>query len=305
MKKFCTLFILALCACFIAAAQTTSAGGRQSVIQRADSYPPLYVLGFDNVWNPAEPSMTVPANEDGTYTVTFDAAGYYYFALGTALGADKTDWETFNANRLGGPEGDDPLFVGDVIGLVRGVDRSFALTPGHWSFLVNLDEMTITVLEGEERAVVYVLGIDGNWNPAKPSLTVKPDKEGNFTFEYEVADKAWFALGTKLGYDSDDWKGFNAARLGAPEPDYPLYKGDLVELVVGNDASFAIEPGRWVFSVGKKMREIGVVEGPERVVDAIQSVGTQAPATIYDMQGRRVRHTEKGVYIVDGVRIVK
>lgn len=267
-------------------------------------YPPLYVLGFDNVWNPAEPSMTVPANEDGTYTVTFDAAGYYYFALGTALGADKDDWDTFNANRLGGLESDESLFVGDVLTLVRGVDRSFALTPGHWSFLVNIDEMTMTVLEGEERSVVYVLGIDGNWNPSKPSLTVKPGKDGSFTFEYEVTENAWFALGTKLGSDSEDWSTFNAARLGAPTPDFLLYKGDLVELVPGNDTSFAIEPGSWVISVNEKMTEISVIEGVDRN-SGIQSITTQSAATIYDMQGRRVRTAEKGLYIQDGKKIVR
>lgn len=284
---------------------TVTGDGIGGSVDPQPSYPPLYVLGFDNVWNPAEPSMTVPANEDGTYTVTFDCEGYYYFALGTALGADKEDWATFNANRLAGPESDEPLFSGDVIGLTRGEDRSFALKPGHWSFLVNIDEMTMTVLEGEERAVVYVLGIDGNWNPAKPSLTVKPDKEGAFVFSYTVAEKTWFCLGTKLGYDSDDWKTFNAGRLGAPESDYELKADDMAELVPGNDTSFAIQPGTWTFRVNKKMTEISVLSYEGVEPDAIQSIATDAPATIYDMQGRRVRNAEKGVYIVNGVRIIK
>lgn len=274
-------------------------------IKETVSYPPLYVLGFDNVWNPAEPSMTVQASEDGTYTFSFDVDNYYYFTVGTALGADKGDWETFNANRLGCPGNEDPLFTGSVFELTRGVDHSFSLSPGHWSFLVNIDEMTLTVLEGKNPDVIYVLGIDGNWNPAKPSLTVEADKEGNFTFKYEVTEKAWFALGTKLGANSEDWEGFNANRLGAPEADYPLYKEDVVYFEHGKDSSFAIEPGYWVFSVNQKKSKISVIEGVEKVTDGIQNVATQASAVIYDMQGRRVRNAEKGVYIVNGTRVIK
>lgn len=281
---------------------TITGDGIGDSVDPQPSYPPLYVLGFDNNWDYANPSMTVPANEDGTYTITFDATGYSRLAISAACG----DRETFDANRIGVTDEDIELKTGNSFDIVRGEEGyNIPLTPRHWSFLVNLDAMTLTVLEGEESAVVYVLGIDGNWNPAKPSLTVKPDKEGAFVFSYTVNEKAWFALGTQLGYNSEDWKTFNAGRLGAPSADYELTANDMVELVPGNDTSFAIEPGAWTFRVNKKMTEISVIGFEELVPDAIHNLTTEAPAAIYDLQGRRVRNAEKGVYIVNGVRVIK
>lgn len=281
---------------------TITGDGISDSVDPEPSYPPLYVLGFDGNWDYANPSLTVPANEDGTYTITLDAEGYSRMAISAACG----DRDTFDANRIGVTDEDIELKTGSTFDIVRGDEGyNIPLTPRHWSFLVNLDAMTLTVLEGEESAVVYVLGIDGNWNPAKPSLTVKPDKEGAFVFEYTVTDKAYFCLGTKLGNDSEDWKTFNANRLSAPTNDYELAKDGMVELSLGGENSFAIQPGAWTFRVNKKMTEISVIGYEEVVPDAIQNLTTQAPAAIYDMQGRRVRNAEKGVYIVNGVRVIK
>lgn len=282
---------------------SVSGQGIGGTVDPQPSYPPLYILGFDNNWDYANPSLTVDANTDGTYTITFDTNGYSRMAISAAYG----DRDTFDANRIGVTDEDAELKTDDVLGLVRGSEGyNLPLEPGHWSFLVNLDAMTLTVLEGKESAVVYVLGIDGNWNPAKPSLTVKAGKDGSYNFSYEVTEKTWFALGTKLGADSDDWKGFNAGRLGAPEADFPLYKDDVAYFELGKDTSFAIEPGNWSFSINQKMSKITVLEGAERSnVDGINTITTSAAAGIYDMQGRRVVAPTKGLYIQNGKTIVK
>lgn len=281
---------------------TITGDGIGGTVDPQPSYPPLYALGFDGNWDYANPSKTIEANEDGTYTISFEAAGYSRLAISAACG----DRETFEANRIGVTDEDAELKTGNVLDIIRGDEAyNLPIKPGHWSFLVNLDAMTLTVLEGEEDAVIYVLGIDGNWNPAKPSLTVKPDKEGAFVFDCTVNEEAWFCLGTKLGNDSNDWKTFNAGRLGAPEADYELTADATAELVIGQDASFAIQPGAWKFRVNKKMTEISVLSYEGAEPDAIQSIVTDTPATIYDLQGRRVRNADKGVYIVNGIRVIK
>ncbi|MDO4210742.1 MAG: hypothetical protein Q4D23_03360 [Bacteroidales bacterium] len=281
---------------------TVTGDGIGGSVDPQPSYPPLYVLGFDNNWDYANPSLTVDANEDGTYTITFDATGYSRMAISAACG----DRDTFDANRIGVTDEDAELKTGNVLDLVRGGEGyNISLTPRHWSFLVDLDAMTLTILEGESANTLYVLGIDGNWNPAKPSLTVQPNKEGDYVFSYTVSEKTWFCLGTKLGADSDDWKTFNANRLSAPDPDYELFLHDMVLLTLGGENSFAIQPGTWTFSVNKKMNEIKVTDYEGTEPDGIQTITTSAAAPIYDMQGRRVAAPVKGLYIQNGKTFVK
>lgn len=157
-----------------------------------------------------------------------------------------------------------------------------------------------------ETKELYVLGFDGNWDPSSASLTVEPSEDGTYQFGFTNSEKAWFCLSTALGEDSNDWSTFNASRLGAPEQDYALYYGEKTELQQGWDTSFAVNPGTWVFRVNVEALTIEVLAGADRPEpDAIHNLTTEAPAAIYDLQGRRVRNAEKGVYIVNGVRVIK
>ena len=153
---------------------------------------------------------------------------------------------------------------------------------------------------------LYVLGIDGSWDPSAPSITVEPNEDGTYQFGYTNSEKAWFCLGTALGENSSDWETFNASRLGAPESDYVLYYGEKADLKQGWDTSFAIDPGTWVFRVNVETLAIEVLAGADRPdVDGINAITTSAAASIYDMQGRRVVAPAKGLYIQNGKTIVK
>lgn len=157
-----------------------------------------------------------------------------------------------------------------------------------------------------ETKELYVLGFDGNWDPSSASLTVEPSEDGTYQFGFTNSEKAWFCLSTALGEDSNDWSTFNASRLGAPEQDYALYYGEKTELQQGWDTSFAVNPGTWVFRVNVEALTIEVLAGADRPEpDAIHNLTTETPSAIYDLQGRRVRNAEKGVYIVNGVRVIK
>lgn len=291
MKKIFTLFAFAL----LASLQTVMA---QS----------LYVLGIDNVWNPSQPSLTLEPSADGTYKFDYTTSGITWFAFGTVLGVDENDWAPFNASRLA-PESPDLLLVdGDVANLVVGMDRSFQIDEGEWSFTVDLQAMTLSVAGKGVGPVddipehIYVLGIDGTWNPAEPSLTLDAYEEGMFKFDFDLEEEEWFALGTKLGADSDDWLTFNKYRLGAPQADFTLEHGWNVYFVKGADTSFHLNPGQGTIIVDYKQ---GTVTCP-LLSSGIHSAATSAaPAAIYDMVGRREAQPQHGIYVQDGRKIVK
>ena len=102
---------------------------------------PLYVLGIDNVWNPAEPSITVENtfNEHNIYTFSANVEEQAWFCLGSAKGADSSDWDGFNAQRWGAPEPDYELVGKDATAnLVFQKDASFKVGAGAWTFQVEL-----------------------------------------------------------------------------------------------------------------------------------------------------------------------
>lgn len=156
-----------------------------------------------------------------------------------------------------------------------------------------------------ELPVLYVLGIDGVWNPAAPSITVQASEDGTYQFGYTLTENAWFCLGTALGSDEGDWTTFNASRLGAPETDYALYYGSHCTLQPGWDTSFSLSAGQWAFRVNLEALTIEVLAGAEPVVDCISATSLDANASRFSIDGRRVRAAQRGFYIQQGKKIVK
>lgn len=131
----------------------------------------LYVLGNDGSWNPSQPSATLSYRAaDKVYAGDINVSnlgdGYGYFCIGTTLGADSSDWGTFNANRLGAPV-DDYLLTGAIMcGYVEGRDASFKAEFGSHHLVVDLNARIIAfdcedgihpMLEDGENSVVYDL----------------------------------------------------------------------------------------------------------------------------------------------------
>lgn len=256
MKKIFTLFVFAIFACVQALASASPA------LNTPPELPPLYVLGIDNNWNPAQPSLTVTATESGLYVFDYTVSGTTWFALGTQLGADKDDWATFNNGRLGAPAPDFQLEDNSKADLVMGADASFRIEKGHWTFWVDITEMKISAVckAAYPMTPLYVLGLDNNWNPAQPTLTLLPVDAGIYELRYTLDREAWFALGTVLGEDENDWTTFNTNRLGAPEPDFTLKDGMSASLTPGQDASFHVEGGTWFFVIDLNTMTISAKE---------------------------------------------
>ena len=226
----------------------------------------LFVVGIDGNWDVSNPALKLEKTEDGVYTFTYTTDANAYFSLGTVCPTEPNDWTTFNANRLSAPGNDWALWKGDVVNLTKGGELGFRIDAGTWTFTVDTENLTLTVVEGLEapaqvKTGFFVVGIDGNWDPAAPAIALDTNEDGYYTFSYTVSESTWFALGTVCPTESEDWKTFNANRLSAPGYDWELWKGDVAELTLGGDCSFSIQPGKWTFAVDTKAMTITVVEG--------------------------------------------
>lgn len=226
----------------------------------------LFVVGIDGNWDVSNPALKLEKTEDGVYTFTYTTDANAYFSLGTVCPTEPNDWNTFNAYRLCAPGNDWALWKGDVVNLTKGGDMGFRIDAGTWTFTVDTENLTLTVVEGleapsKDKSGLFVVGIDGNWDPANPAIALDENEDGYYVFAYTVTEPAWFALGTVCPGEANDWDTFNANRLSAPEYDWALWKGDVAELTFGGEKSFSIQPGYWYFAVDTKAMTITVFDG--------------------------------------------
>ena len=227
----------------------------------------LFVVGINGNWDLTNPAIKLEKTEDGVYTFTYTTEADAYFALGTVCPTEPNDWTTFNANRLCSPGNNWPVWQGDVVNLTLGGDTGFSIAAGTWTFTVDTQNLTLTVVEGveaptaQDKTGFFVVGIDGNWDPANPAIALDENEDGYYTFGYTVTDASWFTIGTVCPTEAYDWETFNANRFSAPEYDWALWKGDVAELTLGGDKSFSIQPGYWEFAVDTKNMTITVLKG--------------------------------------------
>ncbi len=226
----------------------------------------LVVVGIDGNWDLTDPAIKLEKTEDGVYTFTYTTEAGAYFALGTVCPTEPNDWTTFNANRLCSPGNNWPVWQGDVVNLTLGGDTGFSIAAGTWTFTVDTQNLTLTVVKGveapaQDKTGFFVVGIDGNWDPANPAIALDENEDGYYTFGCTVTDASWFTIGTVCPTEAYDWETFNANRFSAPDYNWALWKGDVAELTLGGDKSFSIQPGYWEFAVDTKNMTITVLEG--------------------------------------------
>lgn len=159
---------------------------------------------------------------------------------------------------------------------------------------------------------LYIVGIDGVWDAAAPSMTVKNvnlQRKNTWTIEYTVEPEstAFFALGTALGTSSDDWATFNNHRLGAPEKDYAIstVENATATLVANTDSNFKLVSGTWTLVVDLDENTLTVSKYTAPETEGISSVAISNNSTrLFDLQGRAVR-AQKGIMIANGQKVIR
>lgn len=126
------------------------------------------------------------------------------------------------------------------------------------------------VPEPEDLKGLFVLGLDGNWDPAAPAISIETREDGIYNFSCVLDEPAAFMLGT-VAPGNGSWETFNANRLNPTEADLELWKGDVAALVLGGEENlFHIAAGTWSFTVNVNDMAITVVEGAAKPFAAVE-----------------------------------
>ncbi|MGM9829014.1 MAG: hypothetical protein ACI30C_03140 [Muribaculaceae bacterium] len=290
----------------------------------------MYVLGHtaaNNYTWAANVGQQLTLGEDGLYhgEVTFaqsaDAAEteYSYFGLATVLGADENDWEGLAVNRYGAEYGDQPITNKEATKFIKS-DYSFKVQNGTYDVTVDLNNMTVTVVNHKEVVVtypeeLYMIGTFNGWT-FDNYATLKPVEgkegvyEGTATF---TAEENWFGIS---GAIAADWDTFNNKRFG-PASDGDEVTLDAPALLISSTAAYKIKGSDkpYSFTVDIPAQTLLVslssgVEGAEVPVATVVAgngrisvMGEVENVAIYTLGGVLVS-TQKEAQVASGAYIV-
>ena len=141
--------------------------------------------------------------------------------------------------------------------------------------------------------------------PANTGVIIKAD-EGTYTFAKSDA--------TPVTIDDNLLYGTVATTQISTDPSYSYYVLSEVDGIVGmylakltdgkfqNNANKAYLPASVVPSAA---RFLSFDFGTETAIESIEGAENGANAVIYDLSGRRVQKVQKGLYIVNGAKVIK
>lgn len=138
----------------------TFADGKASLTAKASSVPDpvevpehLYVIGnFANAgWNPA--AAVEMTKEGNTFSIIGEATGDLNFGFGTVLGADSSDWDTFNAHRYGQAVDNAVVALDTPITLTKNSNSIRLEEAGNYKLTVVFGETEITFTATKESGI--------------------------------------------------------------------------------------------------------------------------------------------------------
>ena len=113
----------------------------------------FYVIGnFANAgWNPA--AAVEMTKEGNTFSIIGEATGDLNFGFGTVLGADSSDWDTFNANRYGQAVDNEIVALDTPVTLTKNSNTIRLEEAGNYKLTVVFGETEITFTATKESGI--------------------------------------------------------------------------------------------------------------------------------------------------------
>ena len=278
----------------------------------APSYEPLYMVGYNGTWDPANPTE-IPYNADkGVYF----RAGVEFTNTTCKISRAKGTWDQFNAKGMCSSN-DATIKIGVPGSLYLQYCGNIPIeATGTYDLTIDLVNKTM-LLEGSSAAttlpdVLFLCGnlVDANWDPSFDGAILDPtDEEGvYFASEIELAPEGtnthcYFSFNTTTG----SWDDVNkAARFGAASSDELISAGQTATVTNGgsNPNAWQILPGIYNFTVNLNEMTLLV----EAVATGIESIEADenAPAVYYNLQGIKVANPSEGIFIkVQGNKVTK
>lgn len=278
----------------------------------APSYEPLYMVGYNGTWDPANPTE-IPYNASkGVYF----RAGVEFTNTICKISRAKGTWDQFNAKGMCSSN-DATIKIGVPGSLYLQYCGDIPIeATGTYDLTIDLVNKTM-LLEGSSAAttlpdVLFLCGnlVDANWDPSFDGAILDPtDEEGvYFASEIELVPDGtnthcYFSFNTTTG----SWDDVNkAARFGAATSDELISAGQTATVANGGSSpnAWQILPGIYNFTVNLKEMTLLV----EAVASGIESIEADenAPAVYYNLQGIKVANPSEGIFIkVQGNKVTK
>lgn len=275
--------------------------------------PKFYIIGLNGNWDRTN-MIEMTRNESGRYEYEFTTETQAFFAFAdkqmTAEEAEAdSDWSVFNSFRYSLGDGDvEYTQLGEIKSLVKGAaNGTITLKPGTFKITVEPDFNAVTIT-GEfapepQPVTVDKLFIMGTGTPKGwEGTTELTFNEATQAFEYEatVTEDTYLTFGDA---EFTSWADFNGKHRFAPaEGNTDAVLDQAVQLVLVNDGCVVLKnAGTYKISVTKDLKMTITAAGT-----GINSIAADKMknATIYTVSGQRVEKAQKGLYIIDGKKVV-
>ena len=275
--------------------------------------PKFYIIGLNGNWDRTN-MIEMTRNESGRYEYEFTTETQAFFAFAdkqmTAEEAEAdSDWSVFNSFRYSLGDGDvEYTQLGEIKSLVKGAaNGTITLKPGTFKITVEPDFNAVTIT-GEfapepQPVTVDKLFIMGTGTPKGwDGTTELTFNEATQAFEYEatVTEDTYLTFGDA---EFTSWADFNGKHRFAPaEGNTDAVLDQAVQLVLVNNGCVVLKnAGTYKISVTKDLKMTITAAGT-----GINSIAADKMknATIYTVSGQRVEKAQKGLYIIDGKKVV-
>ena len=274
----------------------------------APSYDPLYIVGHDNGWDPANP-LEIPYDATkGAYYI----AGVEFTNIECKISRTKGTWDEFNANGICSSN-DATIIIGTPCSLYLQYCNNIKIEKAG-TYNITIDMVNATILLEEVinyPDALFLCGNlkDANWDPAYDGAILDPTDEGVYAIENvelvgaDGGEWAYFSFNTTVG----SWDDVNtSARYGATSSDELVTVGESMTVVNGGTSpnAWKVEPGTYNIIVDLVNMTL-VVSKSSTGVENIE-VDNNASAVYYNLQGIEVANPENGVYIMkQGNKVTK
>ena len=296
-----------------AAPATMPGDPRWTIAASADK---LYVISDLNGWDRTALTELTFNAETQAYEWEIAPTGFFNFAFATkqltaAEAEADPNWEDFNNNyRYAIAAGDNLATLNEALPLlkVNGTIQLKAVKEGTtYKISVAKDLSTVTIT-GEfapepQPVTVDKLFIMGTGTPKGwDGTTELTFNEATQAFEYEatVTEDTYLTFGDA---EFTSWPDFNGKHRFAPaEGNTDAVLDQAVQLVLVNDGCVVLKnAGTYKISVTKDLKMTITAGGT-----GINSIAADKMknATIYTVSGQRVEKAQKGLYIIDGKKVV-
>ena len=275
--------------------------------------PKFYIIGLNGNWDRTN-MIEMTRNESGRYEYEFTTETQAFFAFAdkqmTAEEAEADqDWSVFNSYRYSLGDGDvEYTQLGEIKSLVKGAaNGTITLKPGTFKITVEPDFNAVTIT-GEfapepqpvDKLFIMGNGTTGGWD-ATTEMTFNEQAQA-FEYTLEVpAGGAWFTF-SDAEFDGN-WDDFNANHryaLGAGDVDATI--GETLPLVKVNGTLAIKTAGTYKISVAKDLSTV-TITATGTGINGI-AADKMKNAIIYTVSGQRVEKAQKGLYIIDGKKVV-